>query len=476
MVWSKFGVVGMCILALGTGVMAQDKASVLARMKEAYGGDRLAMARTLTVIDRYKLISSEGGRRPGQANVSRLHSRLAIDFENGRRAVKNWTDGVTGTRLGQIMFNGQDGWSINFHRGSHVVRHDLNGQNVGAGMMRLLDTTLVHGALTQPESVTYLGEAIREEQLKDKITTTLNGAEQTLYVDRESGLVTEATRGDSVLFVYGDHRHADGVAYAGDTDLFVDGQPSMVLLRRELVLNQDVDDAFVIPEGFTELDGMMDTSEMVVDALGDNTYLVGKGFSATLFVDAGDYIVAAGAIGGVKPRLEALYGALGTEKPLKYVVVPEHRPGHAGGIKEFADLGASFIVASGHKAVIQKRLSADLPEERFISVEGSEIFARGKIQVFEISMLTDEQFLVTYVPEAKLAFVVDEFGTNLRTALPSANRNTGSFLKALEGLDIDVKQIAHVHGTRVLTMDNLRKVAAGYHVKGCPSHHDVCGD
>jgi glyoxylase-like metal-dependent hydrolase (beta-lactamase superfamily II) len=241
-------------------------------------------------------------------------------------------------------------------------------------------------------------------------------------------------------------------------------------------VNPNVEEAFVIPEGAKKLPGMMDNSEMSVTKLSDNSYMVGKGFAFSLFVDAGDHFVAVGGLSGTKARLEALNAELGADKPLRYVVLPEHHRSHLSGVNEMADMGVTFVVHKSHVDALKEKLSKPLAFERILAVDAHHELASGRAKVFDISTIQSAHYLLTYVPEAHLVFVVDEFGTNLVDSVPSADKRMISFRKALEGLKIDVSRIVHIHGRQPLTTTQLVEVTDGYMDQPCPEGESICAD
>lgn len=58
----------------------------------------------------------------------------------------------------------------------------------------------------------------------------------------------------------------------------------------------------------------------------------------------------------------------------------------------------------------------------------------------------------------------------------SVDLRTVSFRNSIEALGINVKKIVHVHGTGVLTMEQLRTVANSYKEGVCPQGHAICAD
>lgn len=464
-----------CALAQPVVSGAPENA-LIAKVYETYGGGALTSMHGLEVRDRYKMVVIDGGRRPGEDAVSRLHSTLWVDFKTGRKAVRNWADGPTGKRLSQIIFDGATGWSVNHLRGTHVRRDDLNADNVGRGMMRLLDTTVAWQLIAAADTAVLgdmeyvYGRQVRRLDFKDR-----TGATVSVFVDPDTGLLRRAVYGVS-RYDYHGHTTSGGITFATDTNLLVSGRSRLLTIDREIKPNPDLTGVFDIPRTSRKLDGMRgsDTQEIVV--AGANTYLVGKGFSATLFHDAGDYFIAAGGLAGIAARLDALNQHLSSDKRLGYLVVPEHHPSHTGGLIEAAGLGAVLVVAESHKAFIQASNAMGVQEPQFLAVSDKIQLAGGRVIVIPTETSQSADYLLFHVPEAKLVFTVDDFGTNVLNAVPPANRRTVSFWRSLDALALDVEQIAYIHGTGLLTLSDLRQAADAFLEAGCPPGFPVCAD
>ncbi len=199
------------------------------------------------------------------------------------------------------------------------------------------------------------------------------------------------------------------------------------------------------------------------------------GNRSSIFVDAGDYFVGAGSLAGFKKRLQAVNQKLQTDKPIKYLVVPEHQ-GHFGDINTIAAMNADFVTSADHLPALEKQFTPPLPANRFVLVDGILKLADSKVHVYDISTLTSDHFLLFYVPSEKLVFTMDEFGTNLLNSVPSADLRTLSFRQAIEELGIDVQQFTYVHGTGVLSLQQLRQVTDAYKEGFCPEGHPICAD
>lgn len=469
------GALGLAAVISGAVSAGPKEDELIDKIIQAYGGEKLIALESLVLEDRYKSITGDGGTVPGEAVVSRLHSTLSVDFKSGRKAVKNWAVNKNGNRLGQIMFDGEQGWSINFLRGSHVERDDLTGSTVGAGMMRLLDTTVVLDLHKKRSDSEWGGTVDYNGAPHDVITVGTGRSQYKAFVNSKTHLLTKMQRGRADYF-YSGHLVNDGITYASDTNFLAGGQPRLLTLSRQIHVNPDVRSAFDFPAGSKKLKGMIDTAKMSVTRVAADSYLVGRGRAFSLFVDAGNHFVVTGGLPGTKARLEALNKELGTDKPIGYAILPEHHQSHLRGIDELAELGAAFVVHESHVNALKDKLSVPIAQDRIVAVGTEDTLADGKLRLFDITTIQSDHYLLTYVPEAELVFAVDDFGTNLLDSVPSADRRMISFRSALEKLPVKVSRIAYIHGNQPLTIEQLVKVTDAYEEGVCPEGEPICAE
>jgi len=108
-------------------------------------------------------------------------------------------------------------------------------------------------------------------------------------------------------------------------------------------------------------------------------------------------------------------------KPVKYLVLTHHHMDHAGGIRAYADAGATIVTGQGTAAHFRRVLSApytrspdlspsDLSKTPIVEVAGKHVLSDGQRQV-ELYVLDPnphaEGLLIGYIPDAKLGFVTD---------------------------------------------------------------------
>jgi glyoxylase-like metal-dependent hydrolase (beta-lactamase superfamily II) len=108
-------------------------------------------------------------------------------------------------------------------------------------------------------------------------------------------------------------------------------------------------------------------------------------------------------------------------KPVKYLVLTHHHMDHAGGIRAYADAGATIVTGQGTAAHFRRVLAApftrnpvlsqsDLSRTPIVEVIGRHVLSDGQRQV-ELHVLDPnphaDGLLIGYIPDAKLGFVTD---------------------------------------------------------------------
>lgn len=468
------------VLALSTASNAGEKEDkVIDQVISAYGGDALTDMKALRIDIRNKFINVGQSLTADMTGVSRGGTRLTIDYENGRKAVKNWNQGRAGFGYTQAIHNGEMAVNYNHISKTRTENPNLNFAVLGGGTMRVTDTTLAK-MLSQArdnavagEETSYLGKS------HIPVTFKMEGSpDLTVFVDKSSGLISKMTRENPQLgtlsYVFSDYKMSGRVPYASNVDFFIAGDPNILTTYKKVEVNANVSADFNAPQGYKDGGAQLDTSEMIVRKLADGVYFAGQGNGYSVFVDAGDYYVASGGYPQLPARLEAVQKEAGNQKPLRQLVVTHHHSDHLGAMNEAAEMGADFVTVNGHKSAIQNQLTTALSDDRFTLVEGSMELAGGNMQVIDIATAHSAQYLLVYVPAAKLVFSADHFSTNLENGLPNPNNNMVTFRTAVEALDLDIEGFLGAHGKRLLTMEDLKNATDGYTPASCPSGDAFC--
>ncbi len=471
-----------CLAILTPAVLAGDREDALIeKIVAAYGGDALTKAKSLSIESGIRNIAIGQSPSATETDIATSKTKLVIDFENQRKSFESWNKNRGGVFLNQAVFDGEAGYAINHGARTSAVNANLTFDGIGGGSLRTFDTTLVLVLLNNKDNAVSGEDVKYRNRMHETMTFPMLGSpDLTIYVDKESGLISKMTRENPAVgtlhYVFNDHKMQDGVAYAGQSSFLVAGQPNTMIVDRSIRVNGDVSDEFALPEEYSVPGANINTSEMMVRELTNGVYYAGQNGGFSIFVDAGDHFVAAGGYAGLTARFDAVKAAAGVDKPLKQQIVTHHHADHIGGMAEAATLGATFVTVAEHVAPIQGQMANALPDSRFELVTGDGTFANGKVQVFDIATTHSDHYLLVYIPEMRLVFSADHFSTNLEEGLPPANNNMASFRTAVEALNLDIDGFIGAHGTRQLTMQDLRAATEGYSEVRCPANRNICSE
>lgn len=471
-----------CVALLAPTALAGDaEDALIGKIVAAYGGNALTEAKSLTIENHNRTINIGQSASSTETNIGINDARLVIDFENQRKSFENWNKNRGGTFLNQAIFDGESGYAINHAARTSDVNANLTFAGIGGGAMRTLDTTLVRVLLENKDNAVRGDDVKYRNRLHETLTFPMTGSPNlTIFVDKESGLISKMTRENPTVgtlqYVFTNHKMHDGVTYAGQSSFLVAGQPTTLTIDRTVRVNADISEDFDLPAGYRAQGGNINTSEMLVRELAEGVYYAGQNGGFSIFIDAGDHFVAAGGYVALTARFDAVKEASGVDKPLRHQIVTHHHSDHIGGMAEAEALGANFVTVAEHMSTIQGQFPEALPEDRYELVDGVGSLADGKIQVFDISTAHSDHYLLVYVPAIGLVFSADHFSTNLEEGLPTPNNNMVTFRTAVEALALDIKGFIGAHGTRQLTMDDLRTATDGYREAECPGGRAICSN
>ena len=435
--------------------------ALIDQMIAAYGGDALLGLKTLRINDRYKGFRFGQSATPDEIDLSHYNAQVTVDFENRRKALQ-WVRGShPNISLQHQIFDGDGGYYID-HAAKTLSQNDsITYARADRRVSFLLDTVLAKMIADERAEAVYQGDETYRGDLHDKISFQADGfPEMTLYIDSETGRISKMQRahwvaGQYFNYQFSGYRQQDGITYAGTTYVTRGGQPFEVLTARSVKMNPDVTAAFTLPIGYGEEDPTIDFSKMTVKKLADGIYLAGKNWGFSIFVDAGDYFIAAGGYEGLAERFGAVKAFAGTDKPLKYQLVSHHHIDHLGGMKEAAELGASFVTVADHVASIRESAGIGIADDRFIIVDGTARVADGKAIVMDFPTGHTSHMLVSYFPDAKITFSADTFFSRQEAGSPSGYEALNRFKKMFADHKLDVRHFAAAHSGRVLTPADL---------------------
>lgn len=148
-------------------------------------------------------------------------------------------------------------------------------------------------------------------------------------------------------------------------------------------------------------------------------------------------------------------------KPVKYLVLTHHHMDHAGGLRAYADAGATIVAGRGTAAHYRRVLAApftrnpvltasDLSRTPIVEVAGKHVLSDGTRQV-ELHVIDPnphaDGLLIGYVPDAQLGFVTDIWSPGAGPLPERLNPNLAALVAGVKKAGITPAKFAGGHGT-----------------------------
>ncbi len=453
--------------------------TIIAKVIKAYGGETLTSLKGIVLTEHNKRISSGQGENPNQPGFFRINEELTIDFERKRKSMISWRVSRTSTDLEQFIFDGKQGRIYDILNQKYSDEDWLNFASTGSAIVRRSDTMLARSLNDQNTKVSYQGDVPYMGTPHHKLDVKIgSGVEYRVFIDKSLGLISKMVRqhprAGEISYAFANHSQSDGLTFAQDLNFTVGGQTRLMSITRDIKIPISLEESFTKPVTYSHWGELFDTSELIVNKIAPNIYHAGKGRSFTLFVDTGDYFIASGGHNDLKEKFLAVKSFENIDKPLKYMISTHHHNEHLPALKEAVELGAKIITVSDHQLAIKKQLSQENTDDVFQLISEQASFGDGAVEVYEISTMHAEKYLLVYVPAAKLVFAEDHYETQLKTAIPRVHKDMVVFRKAMEALTIDVEHLIDGHSPRQLSITEFNSATDAYQKVICPTGYLIC--
>ena len=470
------------MLMFSSVTVADDKSStIIDNLVKAYGGKKLIELKTLTVEDKYKSFRFGQSASPDEIDLVDYHSSVSIDFKSKRNSFQWRRGGKKYFSTQHQIFDGHKGYSIN-HSGRTITENaNITYYSADRRHLYYLDTAVAILLNQSKYTATHQGESTVHGEIHDKISFKPEGyPEMTVFIDRKTGLISKMQRahwrpGQFYFYHYKDQEQTQGINYASSTYVTRNGDPYSVSVSRKIQVNQDIDHLFELPQEYGDAPATIDFSQMTVKKIAPKTYLAGMNWGFSIFVDAGEFFIAAGGYKDLSKRFKAMKEFSGLDKPLKYQVVSHHHLDHLGGMKEAAELGANFITVKRHINTIRRVAGIDIPDDRFVTIDKVGTFAGGLLKVMDYPNGHSIHNLMSYFPQSKIIFTADFYFSRQKQGVPNGYEGLKRFKKQLAINEFDVDYFAAAHSGRVLTITDFEQSLnqlSGDSV--CPENWSIC--
>jgi len=453
--------------------------SIVNKVIQAYGGNQLLSAKSIVISEHNKYFSSGQGASPDQPGVFNISEVLTIDFVGKRKSVLSWRVSRTSKDLDKFVYDGKNGRIYDILNNKYSEETWLNFATTGSSIVRKSDTMIARSLSSSETKLRYQGQSWYLGALHQQLNVKIGSAkEYTLYVNKSSGLISKMSRqhpsAGEISYAFSNYAQSSGVTFSRDMLYTVAGKTQGVSVSRNIELNVAVDEIFSKPAEYSTWGEVFDSSELRLNKVAENVYHVGKGRSFTLFVDTGEYFIAAGGHNGIAERFKAIKDAEKIDKPLKYMISTHHHNEHLPALKEAVALGAKIITVKEHQQAIQKTLANNSANDVFTLVNEQASFGDGAVEIYDIATMHADNYLLIYLPKVNVIFAEDHFETQLKTAMPRVHKDMVIFSDKVDALKLDVQLLLDGHSPRQLLMQEFTEAINTYQNRTCPKGYSIC--
>jgi glyoxylase-like metal-dependent hydrolase (beta-lactamase superfamily II) len=291
------------------------------------------------------------------------------------------------------------------------------------------------------------------------------------HVEKVQTWLDTPVLGDTLVeTTYSGYRDFGGVMFPGRIARTQGGHPVLDITVSAVTLNPPVD--ISVPDqvkAFTPA-----PVQVTVQTLAPGVYYLTGTNAHTIAIDQSDHVVAVEAPTNEVRSLAVIAKIKETipNKPIRYVINSHVHFDHAGGLRSYVDEGATVVTHQMNRPYFEQawasprtlnpdRLAQSKKEVKFETVT-DKLVLPDKNRNIEIHSIANsghnDAFIMVYLPREKILIEGDAFTPGPANAPPPAvpNPYTVNLNENIERLKLDVRQIAALHGPRVVTLADLR--------------------
>ncbi|CAH9059090.1 hypothetical protein PSECIP111854_02331 [Pseudoalteromonas sp. CIP111854] len=485
-------VVSSCALLVvcNVGVAAQKEQRIISHAVAAYGGDALLTLQSISAREQANQYSQWQSSHALQGEtvsyVNEQQRMLLIDFTKQHKAFKQVTTRLVGSHGSNMpsvierLFVADKGYVIDHALKQYQPASNITFENTDFTVSEQLDPLIIR-KLYQDKAASKWTDTAYIQGAAHDVLTVHEGSEQQyiVYLNQQTGYLSRmlTERGGQLRsFDFLNHQLQQGFVWA--QQLFVSSSegPIYQAYLRELSFNSLKSQAFSLPKAYKvkPKDVPVDVSKHTFLQLAKGVYFIGQGWGYTLFVDAGEYFISAGAWQmhandkAWQKNLALLKTHTGLNKPVAQHVVTHHHSDHMMGLEDVIAHGADLIVHPSDISALQAHLTAPLVAQRVIAATNMHTLASNKVVLIDVPNSHASHNLVLYLPEHKLLFSEDMFGSSWQSGFDSPSNwphgDTYHRLKILtdklQQQELEVSVYASSHHRRVLTHAEIEQALA----------------
>jgi glyoxylase-like metal-dependent hydrolase (beta-lactamase superfamily II) len=482
------GSLSLLLLNFSPTLFAGEKENkIINKAIEAYGGDSLTKLESLKLTDNINNFSiwQTGDSTQGAmtTQLTEYQIELSIDLINKSKVFKRATTRLVGSHatdkptVDHKLFVDGKGYVIDHGMQQYQSSKRVNYNNVDLGFSQMLDPMIIRQLDKDRNKAHWADTAYIEGQAHDVLTVHADTKQEySLYLNKNNGYLTRMLKKQGKLirsYDFIEHRQTQGITWAKQMLVSTAKLPIYHTKARQLVFNSVEKNQFDLPSGYKTRPKMqgVDMSTLTIRQLAKDVYFVGQGWGYTLFIDAGDHYISAGSWGeennspAWQQGLELLRKTTGDNKPIAQHLVSHHHTDHMSGLNDALKQGAKLLIHPTDMAAVQKHLPQPLADNQFVQIKETSFLADGKVMLFDVPNSHAKHNLVIYLPEDKLLFTEDMFGSSYQIEFNSPNgwpsvdthHRLDVLTNKIKELGLEVDQYVSSHHARILNQAEIDK-------------------
>lgn len=460
----------------------------------AYGGQTLLGLKNLTYTDTIKhFFSMQSGHQMQGAMTSHLNEHqieTQIDFVNTQIEFKRLTNRLVGNHGAENMtsthrlFAKGKGYAIDHCTKTYQPSSRINFDSADIGYSQMLDTLIIKNLANNLDQVKWKDTAMIQGE-PHHVLSVIDGekSQYTIFLNQDSGLLTRMLKksgGQLRHYDFRAHKKKQGITWAAQMYVSIDKQPLYLTDSKDISFNESPRQ-YQLPTELTQkqVDQPINSQALTIEKVADGVYFVGQDWGYSLFIDIGEYYISMGAWhfeDSDKPyqrSLALLRQETGHNKPIKQHIVTHHHTDHMAGLKGIVNSGTRLVI---HQPDVDS-VKTHLDETSGLALSDNQIIAVSlqaqtitslidkKVMLFDLPTSHASHNLMVYLPEQKILFSEDIFGSSDQNHFDAPNSwptlDTYQRLKKLHEkinqLNLDVEQFVSSHHKRVLSKTEIKQ-------------------
>jgi glyoxylase-like metal-dependent hydrolase (beta-lactamase superfamily II) len=293
-------------------------------------------------------------------------------------------------------------------------------------------------------------------------------------VTRVQTWIDNPVLGDTLVETnYSDYKTFDGVKFPAHIVRTQGGYP--VLDINVAAAKANVAAEFAVPQEI--ITAKSTPVKVQADKLANGVYYLTGGTHHSVAIEQNDHVVLVEAPLNEERSLAliAKVKEVIPNKPIKYLVNTHAHFDHAGGLRTFVDEGSTIVTHQDNKPYFEKvwteprtinpdKLASSKKAAQFETFTDKHVLSDANKHTVEIYPIAgnghNDAFALIYLPAEKILVEADAYTPPAANIPPPAKPNpyTVNLYENVQKLNLDIRQIAALHGTRVTTLDDIRSV------------------